>query len=234
MVIDYSLAKGLRRDISRRQGKALENFNSEGDHSEFRKIKSWRGFCNYQVRKTLKSFGSDHVHVCKNDKKTLLILIVYSDPMVSFPLCQDFSKNELKGKEPDPIKRSIEECVSILMTPHFVERYIQARAGLGCGLAALVWRMWLALSGFVLLHWDDGEVIPLWKVVGKFAFATESALILGDMQQYQDAYCRTIILSDRLEEKYLSIWSRARATKTGLVFEQGDASMRTFFEDMTS
>jgi hypothetical protein len=205
--IDQSLAKGIRRSITRRH----REFLAAGvkDHLDYNR--SWTRFSTQVIERYRQMLGNDNVLIVRNtSSRAQLFCVVDDDGGVGLAMQFELRR---RGTRRD-IEKKCEMYVPIAITSHFRERLIQVPKQLNPGIAVLLHALYKAVQRhFVSAVDGGGDVYPDWLVnTGRFAFAYSGLLIFGDFHQNTDLVCRTVIRHDRLERHNEAIWNRATAS----------------------
>lgn len=192
--------------------------------------KSWKGSSNYEKQVSLKKFqpnvreywrrvknayGVQYSQILVERKKDAFLLIVEHDSELDLYLPLGIRLIRTPG--------SIQTrylSVPFVFTGHFVERYIQLKISqeedyvvtIAGGLIDQFDGMYKEIAS------DSTELgsKPIWEKSGRFAFATKSLLILGEVPKHGNAVVKTLIHKTKLEERNRELWLHLRRCKKHL------------------
>lgn len=216
---DISMARGVRRFTASNHKKEIF---SDVDF-KFSKEKSFEGNARRVVRHFQETFGEDCVHVYRLTSKVLSILNIFHMPEgFSIALAHEMSRKKVfSGQyDQDDIKDRFSNYIPILMTAHFVERFIQSSVGADKTIASVIYELWRATQAemYPAVTGAD-DLYPVWRRVGDFAFATPEFLILGTVPADEELICQTVIRVDRLEAAKARLWELARQQINGFLIK---------------
>lgn len=169
-------------------------------------------------------FGPSYVHTIEVSKRGLeFIAITLSEGGPAVVQRNKFRISRGALVELSEDQENLQSYVPIILTAHCIERFLQSsRSGLAT-VADVMHQLWKASQPHFILGFDGArDIYPVWSASGRFAFATKEYLVLGDIPEYQDMICKTVIRADRLEASKAYLWERARQTQSGLLIQQSN------------
>jgi hypothetical protein len=211
--VDESLAKGIRRTISRQHQKLMDGTVLPEENIQ----KSWNKCVEMFLAHYKKVAGLSNVKLLKKTNNRFEFLVVIDGQKQGVGVvCHLICK---KKTSEETVQETLDNHVPISFTPHFHERYIQLPDDVASPLVSVMDRLRIAIrSEFFVAIDGNGDLYPFWRKTGNFAFADGKILIFGNVEVDKSLLCRTVIRADRLEESKEKLFRVAASAPNKFVF----------------
>ena len=192
--VDQSLAKGMRRTVSRHHQRVLDGTTIP----ELGVRESWGKAIERLLEHYRRTLGADKILLLSKTNTRYEFLMVVDSQAEGIGVARKISV--FKSNREETLEEELNGHVPISFTPHFHERYTQLPPEVAPPLAVAMNRLRLAIQDeFIAAVDGDANVYPYWRKTGEFAFVDGQLLILGGIEADKSLVCRTVIRKDRLE-----------------------------------